>query len=95
MSNVVGEALQQVCKGFGYAALSPEQETAIRAFVDGRDVFVMLPTGSGKSLCYTALPSVFDILRGKDGHIVIVVSPLVALMKDQVHCWGEPERAPH
>ena len=46
----------------------------------------MLPTGSGKSLCYTALPSVFDILRGKDGHIVIVVSPLVALMKDQVHC---------
>ena len=45
-----------------------------------------LPTGSGKSLCYTALPSVFDILRGKDGHIVIVVSPLVALMKDQVHC---------
>ena len=86
MSNVVGEALQQVCKGFGYAALSPEQETAIRAFVDGRDVFVMLPTGSGKSLCYTALPSVFDILRGKDGHIVIVVSPLVALIKDQVHC---------
>ena len=44
MSNVVGEALQQVCKGFGYAALSPEQETAIRAFVDGRDVFVMLPS---------------------------------------------------
>ena len=35
----------------------------IRAFVSGKDVFVMLPTGSGNSLCYVAVPLVFDFLR--------------------------------
>ena len=78
----------RACKPLPYGQLTTALVPTVPTpcFVDGRDVFVMLPTGSGKSLCYTALPSVFDILRGKDGHIVIVVSPLVALMKDQVHC---------
>ena len=54
-------------------------------FAKGRDVFVSLPTGYGKSLCYVILPSVFDELRKSDKKsIVLVVSPLIALMKDQV-----------
>ena len=42
------------------------------------------PTGSGKSLCYALLPAAFDSLRTSERSIVIVVSPLTALMKDQV-----------
>ena len=61
-----------------------EQLRAIRAAFDGRDVFVCLPTGFGKSLCYQALPFVMDHQRGCSGSAVIVVSPLIALMEDQV-----------
>ncbi|XP_022780469.1 Bloom syndrome protein homolog [Stylophora pistillata] len=48
-----------------------------------RDVFINLPTGFGKSLIYQALPLVFDAMH-REGHIVVVISPLVSLMKDQV-----------
>ncbi len=45
----------------------------------------MLPAGSGKSLCYAALPYVFDSLRGENrASIVLVVSPLQSIMEDQV-----------
>ena len=51
----------------------------------GRDVFVALPTGYGKSLCYCCLPRVVDLVRSVEKQsIVVVVSPLIALMKDQV-----------
>ena len=54
-------------------------------FASGRDVFVSLPTGYGKSLCYILLPKLFHALRGVCGQsIVLVVSRLIALMKDQV-----------
>ena len=55
----------------------------IEAFLKGSDVFVSLPTGSGKSLCYALLPAAFDSLRESGRSIVIVVNPLIALMKDQ------------
>lgn len=61
-----------------------EQLWAIRAAYDGRDAFVCLPTGFGKSLCYQVLPFVMDQKRESSGSAVIVVSPLVALMEDQV-----------
>ena len=48
------------------------------------DVFVNLPTEFGKSLIYQALPLVFDVALNSTGHIVVVISPLVNLMKDQV-----------
>ena len=48
------------------------------------DVFVNLPTEFGKSLIYQALPLVFDVARNSSSHIVVVISPLVNLMKDQV-----------
>ena len=73
--------------------VSEEQRVAIKAFVNGRDVFVCLPTGFGKSLCYASLPVVFDILNGHHEQdtgtfaCVIMVSPLRALMKNQVESF--------
>ncbi len=61
------------------------KQGAILNFVVGKDVFVSLPTGGGKSLCYAALPSVFDRLRRvTQKSLTVVVSPLNALMQDQV-----------
>ena len=74
-------------EALGYQKATSEQMEAIKNFVLGRDVFVSLPTGSGKSLCYAALPCVFDNIRGhnrlameelKHSSIVVCVSPLSA-----------------
>src|SRR5712692_10777788 len=62
---------------WGFPTLRPLQEQAMRAVLEGRDSLVVLPTGGGKSLCYQA-PAV---LRGGT---TVVISPLIALMKDQV-----------
>ena len=62
---------------FGYPALRPGQSEAIAALLAGRNVLAVMPTGAGKSLCYQ-LPAL--VLGG----LTIVVSPLVALMRDQV-----------
>ena len=65
--------------------LKDKQKEAICSFVNGRDCFVILSTGYGKTLCYVLLPYVFDHLRGKtQSSIVICVSPLISLMMDQV-----------
>ena len=80
----IREIVGRAATSLGYSELKPEQEQAILAFVSGKDVFVALPTGYGKSLCYGLLPHVFDLLRGLEKQsVVIVVSPLVALMKEQ------------
>ena len=69
----------------GYTAPRTEQVQAVEKFVSGCDVFVSLPTGGGKSLCYACLPLVYDTLkRVQQQSIVIVVSPLNTLMQDQV-----------
>ena len=78
-------AISKAAIEMGYASLRQKQKEAIQGFLQGRDVFVSLPTGSGKSLCYAILPKVFDILRKKRCEsIAIVVSPLISIMKDQV-----------
>ena len=51
----------------GYDRPTQEQAQAVRSFVLGSNVFVMLPTGSGKSLCYASLPYIFDSLRRSAG----------------------------
>jgi ATP-dependent DNA helicase RecQ len=62
---------------FGFASFRPLQREIIRATMEGRDVFALLPTGGGKSLCFQ-LPALI-----RPG-LTVVVSPLIALMKDQV-----------
>ena len=77
-------------KQLGYCELRPNQTAAVRSFLKGRDVFVCLPTGSGKSLCYCLLPYPFDTLRhGERNSMVLVVSPLISHMKDQVRAVKE------
>ena len=65
--------------------LKDEQKCSIHAIYGGKDVFMFLPTGFGKSVCYQVLPFVFDHKLGLvAGSSIIVVSPLIALMVDQV-----------
>ena len=79
----VKQAIRCSVHRLGYESLKPEQETVVREFLSGRDVFAALPTGYGKSMCCVCLPYAFDNMRGKEGSIVICVSPLTSLMVDQ------------
>ena len=64
-------------KYFGFKEFKGKQEFAIQSVLDGKDTFVIMPTGGGKSLCYQ-LPALM-----LDG-VALVVSPLIALMNNQV-----------
>src|SRR5512138_3103287 len=70
----VHETLRRV---WGFDGFRPLQQDAVQSVLDGRDSLVVLPTGGGKSLCYQA-PAIHL------GRLAVVVSPLIALMKDQV-----------
>lgn len=71
------EPLEVLSEVFGYDSFRGEQEAAIRHVIEGGDAVVLMPTGGGKSMCFQ-IPS---LVRGGTG---IVLSPLVALMHDQV-----------
>ena len=64
-------------KFFGFSEFKGLQEQVIKSFINGNNTFVIMPTGGGKSLCYQ-LPALMQ-----EG-TAIVVSPLIALMKNQV-----------
>src|SRR5215468_892134 len=77
MQAIVPDLLPLLKQHFGFASFRPLQEQIIRDALDGRDVFALLPTGAGKSLCFQ-LPAL-----ARPG-LTVVVSPLISLMKDQV-----------
>src|SRR5438477_7844760 len=73
----VRHPLEVLTARFGFEAFRPGQERVVEALLAGRSALAVFPTGAGKSLCYQ-LPAL--LLDG----LTIVVSPLIALMKDQV-----------
>lgn len=77
-------AIDHAAEAVAVAILKPLQREAIRTFLPGKDVFVSLSTGYGKSLCYALLPLVFDHLRScRHTSIVLCIFPLTALMMEQ------------
>src|SRR5215475_8827236 len=66
---------------FGFSEFRPGQEEIVRAVLAGENVLAVMPTGSGKSLCYQ-LPAI-----ARPG-LTLVISPLIALMRDQVRMLG-------
>lgn len=86
MTDIVSEAEAIAQQRFGYTSLRDYQRSAITGVMEGRDVLVVLPTSAGKSACYQ-IPAM--MCEG----LIIVFSPLIALMKDQVDKlkkWGVP-----
>ena len=76
-SPLMAKARSALSTVFGFADFRPGQEEVLSATLAGEDVLAVMPTGSGKSLCFQ-LPA---IVRGG---LTLVVSPLIALMRDQV-----------
>jgi ATP-dependent DNA helicase RecQ len=74
------DVLARSLASFGHTSLRPGQADVITDIFDGTPVIAVMPTGAGKSLCYQ-LPAV---VLGEKGGITLVISPLIALMKDQV-----------
>ncbi len=77
LNDAIAKVPALLSEQFGFAALKPGQDRAIEAVLSGRDVLAVMPTGAGKSLCYQ-LPALAL------GGLTVVVSPLLALMRDQV-----------
>ena len=77
------KSILHAARRLGYHDLREQQLHAAKKFLQGNDVFVSLPTGSGKSLIYAVLPFAFDHLRGSEGTIVAVVSPLLSPQSQQ------------
>ena len=77
MRAMVSDITHALRRAFGFDAFRPGQESVVRDVLAGRDVLALMPTGGGKSLCYQ-LPALMQ--RG----VSLVISPLIALMQDQV-----------
>ena len=80
------DAVMDAGRRLGYE-MRPRQQEVVLTFLKGKDVFVSLPTGSGKSLCYWILPWTFDKIKGhlNPSSMIVVISPLISLVRDQVN----------
>ena len=76
-------AVENAAKAIGIFGLKEEQKMVVCSLVSRNDIFVSLPTGHGKSICFARLPLVFDRVRGDTGSIVLCIRLLTALMMEQ------------
>ena len=90
MQSVEG-AISYGAKRLSIKQLNGKQREAVMSFVEGKDVFVSLPTGFGKSICFQILPFVLDYMNSPspveevvDKYITLIVEPTAAIMRDQV-----------
>ena len=78
----IDKVVEKAARSLGYDKLKAMQMSVISHFISGNDVFVSLPTGFGKSLCYGILSLVFDELHGTVSEsMTVVISPLMAIMR--------------
>ena len=75
-------AVDTVAKRLGYSSLKDEQKVILQELLEICDIFAVLPTGYGKSMCYISLPLLYDEICGGLS-TVVVVTPLTAIMKDR------------
>lgn len=78
---MIRQARDLLKKYYGYTEFKPGQEEIISSLLQGNDTMVIMPTGAGKSLCFQIPALIFD-------GVTLVISPLIALMKDQVDALG-------
>ena len=89
---LVNNAIKHAFVSLGYAAATRDQDKVVREFLQGKDVFVSLPTGEGKFLCFATLTGVFGYLKHhltvSSGSLSVEQSSIcvivISLMKDQV-----------
>lgn len=82
MDGYFEQALENLNKFWGYPGFRDQQDEVVKSVFEGKDTLVLFPTGGGKSLCYQVPATVFEGLT-------LVISPLVALMQDQVQQLNE------
>ena len=87
-SGDINSAISYAFKMLGYDRPTLEQERAIREFVSGRDIFVISPTGNGKSLCFVALPLVFDHIRRRVSRNVPEIWTLRLTKNHSMRYWS-------
>lgn len=83
----ISAAVCRAAEKLHYSPLKDEQTQCVTEFLKGKDVFCILPTGYGKTACFACIPVAFDIWHNKpsgESSIIVVISPLTALIKDQV-----------
>ena len=69
---------------FQHTSFRPQQQEIIQSILDGKDTLAILPTGGGKTVCFQ-VPTLVLAQQNPAKRLCLVVTPLIALMKDQVH----------